>query len=200
MGIAAEVGLDSAGGRIGRAVGHGEVDLIDFAAGELGAEVLMGEIISSHHEAAAGFLVQPVHDAGAGHAADTAEGSEAVKQGIDHGAVLVAMGGVDHHAAGLVEDGEVIVLVENGEGKILRLGFSGFVGWDFDRDFLATGDFVAGLGGSPVDGGCAFLDESLEPGAGEIRQADAKEAVEALAGLFRRYGEGFGHRRKGAES
>ena len=42
--------------------------------------------------------------------------------------------------------------------------------------------------------------DGLEPGAGEIREADAKEAVEALAGLFRRYGEGFGHRRKGAES
>ena len=185
---------------MGGAVCDGEVDLIDFAASELGAEMLMGEIISSHHEAAAGFLVEPMHDAGPGHAADAAERSEAVEQGIDHGAVFVAMGGVDHHAAGLVEDGEVIVLVENGEGKILRLRFGGFVRRDFDRDFLAAGDFMTGLGGASVDGGRAFLDESLEPGAGEIRQADAKEAVEALAGLFRRYGEGFGHRRKGAES
>jgi hypothetical protein len=110
------------------------------------------------------------------------------------------MGRVDHHSAGFVEDGEVIVLVENGEGKVLRLGFGGFVGRDFDLNFLAAGDFVTGLGGASVDGGGAFLDESLEPGAGEIRQADAKEAVETLAGLFRRYGEGFGHRRMGAES
>ena len=75
-----------------------------------------------HEQQTAGVLVQPVDDAGAQFAADAAQVVEVVQERVDERAVLVAGGGVNDHAAGLQDDGEVIILIENRERNFLRDG------------------------------------------------------------------------------
>ena len=174
-------------------MGDGEVDFIDFASGELGAEMLMGVIVPGDDEAPAGFFIESVDDAGTSHATDAAEGTVAMEQGVDDGAVLIAMSRMDDHAAGFIEDRQVFVLVKNGQGQILRLGFGGFVRGNFQRDDVPSAGFLTGFEGTAVERGSTFFDQGLKPGTRQLWQAGAEESVEPLAGLFRGDGEGLGH-------
>ena len=64
-------------------------------------------------------------DAGAQFAADAAQVVKVVQERVDERAVLIAGGGVNDHAAGLQDDGEIVILIENCERNFLRDGHSG---------------------------------------------------------------------------
>ena len=61
-------------------------------------------------------------DAGAQFAADAAQVVKVVQERVDERAVLIAGGRVNDHAAGLQDDGEVVILIENRERNFLRDG------------------------------------------------------------------------------
>ena len=77
------------------AADDGEVDLLHGASGELCGERDVRFIILGDDQAAAGFLVEPMDDAGARDAADAAEFARAmVEQGVDERVFLIAGSGM----------------------------------------------------------------------------------------------------------
>ena len=82
----------------------------------------MALVVLCHEQQTAGVLVQPVDDAGAQFAADAAQVVKVVQERVDERAVLIAGGGVNDHAAGLQDDGEIVILIENRERNFLRDG------------------------------------------------------------------------------
>lgn len=138
----------------------------------------MSGIGAGDDETAAGFLVQPVHDAGTGDAANAAEATEAVEESIDHGAVFIAVRGVDDHPAGFIEHSEVGVFVEDIQGDVLRLSIGRFVGRNGAADGVTGVEVGAGFRGTSVNGDVTVFDESLDAGAGEVGEAGGEEFIE----------------------
>ena len=98
----------------------------------------MRRIVLGDDEASAGFLVEPMHDAGARDAADAAELSGAVmQQGVDERAFLVSGGRVHDHAGGLVQHEQIIVFEQDVEGHLLRLRSRGPGVGPVNFDFLS---------------------------------------------------------------
>src|SRR5215472_13491279 len=91
--------------------------------------------------------------------------------------------GVDHHAGGLVDDGEVLVFVEDVEGYVLGEGMEGWrVGCAFDLDGLAAVEFLFGFGGGSVDPDLVVLDEELDACAGDVGDGLGEILIKAQAG------------------
>jgi hypothetical protein len=139
-------------------------------------------------------------DAGAEIAADVGELGEVEEEGVDEGASVAfvyatkggsAGSGVDHHAGGLVDDGEVLVFVEDFERDVFGDGVEGGgLRGAFDLDGFAAVEFLLRLGGVAVDADLAGLDEELDPGAGDVGEGLGEVLVEAEVGGGRVGGEG----------
>ena len=80
----------------------------------------VGQIVLRRDEAAAGFLVEPVDDAGSQFAADAAEILAVMQQRVDQRAIGVARGGMDDKAGGFVDHDEMLVLEQDIERDVLR--------------------------------------------------------------------------------
>src|ERR1019366_10438446 len=117
----------------------------------------MGEIVLRDDDQAAGFFVETVNDAGPKVSADFREGLEAMKQSVHQRAAIASVfrragASMHHHACGLYDDGEVLVLIDHIERNVFgyrpqrwRLIFAD----DFDG-FAAT-KLVRGLGLFAID-------------------------------------------------
>jgi hypothetical protein len=103
------------------------------------------------------------------------------EEGVDEGALVAGVGfaggcgwggagsGVDHHAGGFVDDGEVLVFVEDLEGDVFGDGVErGGLRGTFDLDGFAAVEFLFGLGGVAVDADLVGFDEKLDAGAGDV--------------------------------
>ena len=167
--------------------------------GELLGEAAMRLVVLGDDEQAAGVLVEPVDDAGPAHAADAGEALAAMgDEGVDQRAVLMAAGGVDDEAGGLVDDDQMLVLEDDGERDVLadRRGRLG-LGHD-EAEALADGDLAAGIGDhDPVDADAAFLDHLLEAGARDLAAEQSERLVEAQPRLLGRDDEFGGGRSSG---
>ncbi len=165
-----------------------EVGLPDAAGGEHLAELAVNLVVLGDDDGAAGLLIQAMNDAGAQLAAGGGELLHVVQQRVDQRAavseiVRCAGAGVDHHAGGLVDHGEGVVLIKDVERDVLRRGAQrGWAGLAFDGDGLAAAQLVAGLGGDAVDAHLAGGDEHLHPRAAERGNGVCEVGVEALAG------------------
>ena len=170
------------------AVDEGDVGFGDLALGEHLAELAVGAVVLGDEDDAAGLLVEAVDDAGAEVAADVGEIGEVEEEGVDEGAAVAGVvggagAGVDHHAGGFVDDGEVLVFVEDVEGDVLGDGVErGRVGGAFDLDGLAAVEFLLGLGGVAVDADLAGFDEELDAGAADVGDGLREILVEAEVG------------------
>jgi hypothetical protein len=168
-------------------VDEGNVGLFDLALGEHVAELAVGAVVFGDEDDTAGLLVEAVDDAGAEVSADAGELVEVVEESVDEGAVVAGVvgdagAGVDHHACGLVDDGEVLVFVEDLEGDVLGEGVEGWrVRGTFDFDGLAAVELLFGLGGRAGDADLAVLDEELDTGAADVGDGLGEVLVEAQA-------------------
>ena len=148
----------------------------------------MGAVVFGDEDEAAGLLVEAMDDAGAEVAADVGEFVEVEEEGVDEGATVAGVvggagSGVDHHAGGLVDDGEVLVFVEDLEGDVFGDGVEGCgLRGAFDLDGLAAVEFLFGLGGVAVDADLAGFDEELDAGAGDVGEGLGEVLVEAEIG------------------
>jgi hypothetical protein len=124
---------------------------------------------------------------------------ESVDQGASVAGVWFAGGcgwggagsGVDHHAGGLVDDGEVFVFVEDFEWDVLGDGVErGGLRCAFDLDGFAAVEFLLRLGGVAVDSDLAGFDEELDAGSADVREGLGEVLVEAEIGGGRVGGEG----------
>jgi hypothetical protein len=87
---------------------------------------------------------------------------------------------VDHHACGFVDDGEVLVLVEDVEGDVLGDGVEWRWLWGaFDLDGFAAVELLLGLGGVAVDPDLTGFDEELDAGAADVGDGLGEVLVEA---------------------
>jgi hypothetical protein len=174
------------------AVEEGEVGLGDLALGEHLAELAVGTVVFGDEDEAAGLLVETMDDAGAEVAAYVGELVEVEEEGVDEGAAVAGVylvrggcagSGVDHHAGGLVDDGEVLVFVENFERDVLGDGVErGGLRGAFDLDGLAAAELLFGLGGMTVDADLAGFDEELDAGAADVGECLGEVLVEAEVG------------------
>ncbi len=158
----------------------------------------MGDVVSGDENQAAGFLVEPVHDAGTGLAADLGKLSEMVQQGVDQRATIAvvvgrARPGVHHHAGRLVDDGEVVVLVNDVERNVFGHGAQRRRhGIAEDSDGLAALELQRRLGRLAVDQRLLFFQQQLHAGAAGVGELRGEELVEALPGGLGGDGDGDG--------
>jgi hypothetical protein len=90
---------------------------------------------------------------------------------------------VDHHAGGFVDDGEVLVFVEDFEGDVFGDGVEGGgLRGAFDFDGFAAVEFVFGLGGVAVYADLAGFDEKLDAGSGDVGEGVGEVLVETEVG------------------
>jgi hypothetical protein len=90
---------------------------------------------------------------------------------------------VDHHAGGLVDDGEMLVFVEDVEGDIFGDGVEGSgLGSAFDLDGFSAVELLFGFGGVAVDTDLAGFDEELDAGAADVGEGLGEVLVEAEVG------------------
>src|ERR1700753_1788225 len=93
----------------------------------------MSAVVFGDEDEAAGLFVEAMDDAGAEVAAYIGEFGEVEEEGVDEGAAIAGVGfavckrgcacsGVDHHAGGFVNDGEVLVFVEDVKGNVFGCG------------------------------------------------------------------------------
>ena len=157
------------------------VDLLHLAGGELGGERQVRLVVLGHDQAAAGFLVEPVDDARARDAADAAQLPRAmVKQRVDERVFLVAGRRMHHQPRRLVQHQQGLVLVQDVERYLLRLGFGGPGFRPVHFDLLAGARRVRGLDGAAVDPDVALLDQPLNRAARDRRELAAQVGVEPL--------------------
>jgi hypothetical protein len=182
------------------AVDEGDVGFGDLALGEHLAEFAMGAVIFGDEDQAAGLFVEAMDDTGAEIATDVGEFVEVEEQSVDESAAVASVSavqghgagsGVNHHAGGLVDDGEVRVFVDDVEGDVFRGCVEGSWLWGaFDLDGFAAVEFLFGLGGVPVDTDLAGVDEELDAGAADVGDGVGEVLVEAEVGGSGVGGEG----------
>src|SRR5271166_538420 len=151
----------------------------------------MSFVVLCDHYEAAGFFVEAMHDARARVATDRGQRGEMMQQGIDQRATIALVvggsgSGVDHHAGRLVDNGEIVVFVEDVEGDFLGDGSerSTLSGAE-DRDALAAAQLEGRLGGCVVQQYLFLGDKFLHPSAAHV-EARGEVLVEALAGVIGR--------------
>ncbi len=121
----------------GGAEAASDVALVYAAALKLPLQGHQGLVVFGHHQEARGVFVEAMHDARSPLAAD-AQLRVAMNEGVGDGAVVVACAGVNDHAGGLVDDGEVVVVVDDHEWQVLGQQGHGFGGSDAHLHPLPT--------------------------------------------------------------
>src|SRR5579859_4743729 len=158
------------------AMDQSNVSFLYAAAGEFVRELAVGGIIFRDDEKSAGFLVEPMNDAGTELAANTGELPESMNEGIDQRpaisvVVRCAGAGVHHHARRFVDDREVVVLVNDVERDIFSHGFErgAFSGAE-DRNGFVAAKFKRGLARHSIDQHLLLGDQFLDTRATDIRK------------------------------
>jgi hypothetical protein len=170
------------------AVQEGEIGFRDLPLGEHLAELAMGAVVFGDEDEAAGLLVEAMDDAGAEIAAYVGEFGEVEEKRVDQGASVAFVvrdtrAGVDHHAGGFVDDGEVLVFVKDFEGDVFGNGVEGGgLRGAFDLDGFAAVEFLFRLGGVAVDADLVGFDEELNPGAGDVGEGLGEVLIETEIG------------------
>ena len=125
-GIAVDRLVDNAVRPVGRAPDKSPIATLKAPApaviGELRGQRPMGPIVLRYDHQAGGVFVEPVHDAGTPHAADAGQALPAMgDQRIDQRAGPMAGRRMDHKAAGLIDDDDIVVLIDDIERDRFRL-------------------------------------------------------------------------------
>ncbi|MNV26972.1 hypothetical protein D3C71_1181040 [compost metagenome] len=175
----ARVAVDTGGGSAAgnqRTHHHGQVLAMYFTCRELLDQrgLRLDRAGDDHHPA--GVLVQTVHDA---RTRQYRQRGIAEQQRIDQGAGRVARAGVDHQADRLVDHEHMLVLVQDLQRDVLRLGMGLGVENDMQAGHLAPAHRVAPAHGLAVQQDVAGLDPLGQLGAGEFREQLGQHGVEA---------------------
>ena len=155
------------------------VNFFNLPPGELRRKREVRFVVFGDDEAAAGFLVEPVDDAGPRDAADAAERTLAVmEQGVDERVFLVSGGGMHDQPGGFVQHEQRLVLKKNGERDCLRLCFGGFCLRPMDFNLFAGARAVRGFGYVTIDADMALFNQPLQRAARGGRKFFAQIGVQ----------------------
>src|SRR5579862_4929850 len=192
--VAADAGRDSAGLFLDPSMDQGNVFLFYFSFGELLGEFAMGFVILRDHDEAAGFFIETMNNAWAHLSANSREAREMMQKRIDECAPVARIfrgsgPGMYHHPRRLVDDGQVVIFVEDIERNLFGNGTQrGAIGGTVNRDALAPTEFQGRLCGCVIDDDLFFRDKLLDPRPAYI-EVQGEELVEALAGIFLPYSD-----------
>ena len=181
-GVAADRGVDLAGGAGGRPEDEGEVLLLDRAPGELPDEGAVGLVVLGDDEQAGGAPVEPVDDAGAEDAAHAGEVAH-VARGARSRACrrAVPAPGCTTRPAGLFTTTRWASSWTTASGMSSGCGSAGTGAGTWTCDALPGAEPGRGAGAAAVEQHVAVVDQRLEPGPGEGRQAPSEPHVESPA-------------------
>ena len=183
--VAADGGIDRAGVFAQIAADDGLIGAGHGVVGQLGREREVGKVVFRRDEQAGRVLVDAVHDAGPPLSADAGETVAAVgEQGVDERAVLVAGRGVHDHAARLVDDDEVVVLIHHVQRQVLRYQLRGSGVRQRDDKRVARRGLIVFLHGCAVFRHRALREQPLGGAARELGQRARKESVDPFGALL----------------
>ena len=98
---------------------------------------------------------------------------------------------MNHHAGGLVDNGEVRIFKDHVEGYVFCDGAERRgTGLTSNVDPLTTAEFERGLGPCAIDQNVALFQKELHAGAADAVELGGQEGVNALAGGFVGHGDG----------
>ena len=97
-----------------------EINAADSVVFELGRQGTMCGVVLCRDHYPRGSFVQAVDDAGPHDSAYSGEVLTVMEQGVDKGTGGMPVGRMNDHVRNLVDDNEVAVLVEDGQGDRLR--------------------------------------------------------------------------------
>ena len=153
-------------------------------------QCLVGGVRFCNDQKAAGILINAMHNAGADGPADAGQPPRTVpQQCIDHGAVRVAGRRVHHHAFGLVDHQQAVILIHNVQRNVLGLGFDGLRVRQGEQNRLPGFQLILFVQGAAVAGHTARFDQVLQLAAGKIRALFRQPAIQPQANAFRRKGQ-----------
>ena len=109
--------VDGAGGRLRTAHAHGPVFPGKAIRVEGAPQAVMDIAAFGHGHEAGGALVQPIH-----HMKDKVRPPLIGQRSRYGGGIRQEIGGVGRHAGGLVEDQQVLILIDDGQGPVSRRG------------------------------------------------------------------------------
>ena len=145
----------------------------------------MRKVVLGRDEQTGCVLVDAVYDAGPPLPADAGEAVAAVgEQGVDERAVLVPGGWVHDHAARLIDDDEVIVLIHHVQRQILRHQLRGRGIRQRDDKRVAGCGLIVFLHGCAVFRHGPLREQPLGGAARELRKRARKESVDPLGALL----------------
>src|SRR5262245_17062426 len=129
--MAADRGIDRAAAALRASPDDGEIGALEAAVAAMGGELLRQALMRGvglgHDEEAGRVLVEAMNDARPSYPANAGQALAAMgDEGVDESARLVAGGGMDDEARGLVDDDEGVVLIDDVE----RDGFGQGLGGD----------------------------------------------------------------------
>lgn len=153
----------------------------------------MGQVGFRDDHETRGILVQPVHDAGASHSANSGKARAAMRdQRIDQCAGAVTGSRMHDQAFRLVDDDDGVVFVDNIEWNFLALRFGRLRGWKGDRYDIAGFDGRRRI----ADRACTDLylarnDQGLQPRSRQRRKVRGKNAIDPHPRFIFGDGDGF---------
>ena len=159
------------------------VALLDLAFLELSCELGVGAVMLGHHHHSRGSTVQSVDDPRSELAANTAQVSDMVQEGIDECAVRVSRRWVNDHARRLVDHDQVDVVVQDIDREGLGTRLGRHRGRDLNRDDVAHPDEGARASRLVADSRPPGFDQALDLRACTVAQTRNQYMVDALVGL-----------------
>ena len=178
--MTADVALDDACLLADVAADDGPVDAVRRLCADLFREVEMRRVVLGRDHDARRVLVEAVDDARTDLTVDAGEILAVIEQCIDERPRVDARCRMHDHAARLVDDDDVAVLVEDGERDILRQDLDGLCLRQMEDDFLPCLQLVVGLAHTTADECLPLCDDLLDMGARERGLHAREEAVETL--------------------
>ena len=153
LGVAGDVALDASLVGVEVAPDEAVVDAVGVVDEELLAETGLRFRCLGDDEQTAGVLVYAVDESYLGTVG--VEGGYVAHvpcHGIDEGAAEVACSGMHHHASGLVDDHEDVVLIDNVEGYVFGVDGAVVLGnVEHEGDDVARAHLVVALDGTAAD-------------------------------------------------
>lgn len=148
------------------AADDGFVDFLSLARGKLGGEMEVRGVVLGDDEAAAGFLVKTMDNAGPGDAADAAEPPRAMmEQSVDESVRGVARGGMHDQSRRLVQGQQVVIFVKDFQGDVFRASLGHFGRGPDDGDDFASAGMMGGFRRAAVDADVALREQALDGAA-----------------------------------
>ena len=126
---------------------------------------------------------QEVPVAGALHADAGKLPGAVVQQRVDQRAVRVAGGRMHHHALGLVDDDQIVILVDDIQRDVLGLGLDGLRFRQVDTVGSAGDNFVFFVDAAAAAGHSALLHQVLQGAAGKLGPLPCQPGVQAAGGI-----------------